>query len=157
MDYLVERSNHGMTQVREYNLREISTSKNIFSSEKLRLFDVWKFPNNDFKRIQTLKHLINYYCRINEEKAPDSRSQSLQKRDWSQFESARFDSLFRKSAFDFDLNDTKETRTPVDPKIDTKGGRRFAETNRQKRSINPKPCTSLASATKKSREKSSKG
>jgi hypothetical protein len=62
------------------------SSNNIFSIEKLKLFDVWDFPKQDIKPFNSLEHLIHYYCRINDESNHQKSPNSLSKRSWEEYQ-----------------------------------------------------------------------
>jgi len=65
------------------------SSNNIFSIEKLKLFDVWDFPKKDIKSFHSLKNLIHYYCRINDESNHQKSTKTLSKRSWDEYEKGK--------------------------------------------------------------------
>jgi hypothetical protein len=64
-------------------------SNNVFSVEKLKLFDVWDFPKKNIKLFNNLNHLMNYYCRINDESGCKKSKKGLLKRSWDEYKSGR--------------------------------------------------------------------
>ena len=64
-------------------------SNNIFSIQKRKLFDAWDFPKKKIKLFDNLKHLMDYYCRINDDFSDKISKRNLFKRSWEDFKSGR--------------------------------------------------------------------